>query len=290
MALKGDNLVLSNNAIILWDGITRPELKDDGKGGKFNQYSLKVAVPANDPVVAEIQQIATVALQNDSKFRGTLPPGGSWPILPVDPSQFEGKLQGYVAFNAKSNRAVQVFNVNNQELDPMQYATQLYPGSTVQVLVHAFSFDNKSKGIALGLDGIRIVDATSPRLPVGGVDAGAVFGTAPVAGGQAPAAAPPVYQAPAAAPPVYQAPAAAPPVYQAPAAAPPVYQAPAAAPPAAPGAVGLPPGVQPAPDVLNPPAAPARQMTPAANGATYEQMIAAGWTDTTLIQHGMMMA
>ena len=34
---------------------------------------------------------------------------------------------------------------------------------------------------------------------------------------------------------------------------------------------------------------PARVMTPAANGATYEQMIGAGWTDELLRQHGMML-
>lgn len=37
-------------------------------------------------------------------------------------------------------------------------------------------------------------------------------------------------------------------------------------------------------------APPARVMLPAANGATYEQLIAAGWNDTLLIQHGMMAA
>jgi len=36
------------------------------------------------------------------------------------------------------------------------------------------------------------------------------------------------------------------------------------------------------------PAAPRRVMLPAANGATYEQMIAAGWNDQLLVQHGMM--
>jgi hypothetical protein len=36
------------------------------------------------------------------------------------------------------------------------------------------------------------------------------------------------------------------------------------------------------------PVAPARVMLPAANGASYEQCIAAGWTDALLIQHGMM--
>lgn len=44
------------------------------------------------------------------------------------------------------------------------------------------------------------------------------------------------------------------------------------------GAVAAPP----------PPVAPARVMLPAANGATYESLIAAGWNDALLVQHGMM--
>ena len=39
-----------------------------------------------------------------------------------------------------------------------------------------------------------------------------------------------------------------------------------------------------------PPAAPVRQMTAAANGATYEAYIAAGWTDALLVQNGLMLA
>lgn len=38
------------------------------------------------------------------------------------------------------------------------------------------------------------------------------------------------------------------------------------------------------------PVAPVRQLTAAANGATYEQLIANGWTDATLIQNGLMVA
>jgi hypothetical protein len=38
------------------------------------------------------------------------------------------------------------------------------------------------------------------------------------------------------------------------------------------------------------PAAPARVMLPAANGASYEQLIASNWTDALLVQHGMMAA
>jgi hypothetical protein len=74
--------------------------------------------------------------------------------------------------------------------------------------------------------------------------------------------------------------------------------APAASPPAP--AVGAPasptaypgsaaPGVPAVPGApAAPPAPAAHVMLPAANGATYEQMIAAGWTDDTLRQHGMM--
>lgn len=49
--------------------------------------------------------------------------------------------------------------------------------------------------------------------------------------------------------------------------------------------------VPPPPAVAPPPPAPAaRQMTAAAGGATYEAMITGGWTDVTLVQHGMMLA
>lgn len=68
------------------------------------------------------------------------------------------------------------------------------------------------------------------------------------------------------------------------------------------GVLATPPGgfnpapapITPYPEILTPPVSavstPARVMLPAAKGATYEQMIAAGWTDQLLIQHGMMQA
>lgn len=52
-----------------------------------------------------------------------------------------------------------------------------------------------------------------------------------------------------------------------------------------PAAAGV-PAVPGAPAV---PAAPVRRMTAAAQGASYEQMIANGWNDQLLIQHGMML-
>lgn len=59
-----------------------------------------------------------------------------------------------------------------------------------------------------------------------------------------------------------------------------------------PGAPVAAPVPAPVPAPMAPPAAPVPQpqhvMTAAAQGATYEAMIAAGWTDETLIQNGMM--
>lgn len=70
------------------------------------------------------------------------------------------------------------------------------------------------------------------------------------------------------------------------------------APVGVPAPVTAPTAVVPAPGFLKPPvavappiappAAPARQMTAAAQGNTYEQMIAQNWTDALLLQHGMM--
>lgn len=60
--------------------------------------------------------------------------------------------------------------------------------------------------------------------------------------------------------------------------------------PAAPGSpVPVAPPAMPAAPVA-PPAMPAHVMLPAAQGATYETCIAAGWTDAAMISNGMMQA
>jgi hypothetical protein len=281
MSRYGDKNVIARG-VILWDGVTRPELKDDGKGGKRTQYSLKVALLTSQPEVNEVAAICTDALNADTTFRGKLPPGGCWPLIPVDPQQFEGRLPQHVAFSCKTYRTPQVFDINRQEIAPMIYGPMLYPGAIVDVLVSAFAFANVSKGIALSLDGIMIIDATAPRLPVGGVDAGAAFGSAPAPqpAGYSNFADPntPTYQ-----PPVQPGG----PSGYAPPASQPVYQAPPQQPMA---------GVQPAPDFLNPPVPPvapqppppAHVMTAKAAGQTYEAFRQAGWSDEQLIANGYM--
>lgn len=283
MSRYGDKNVIARG-VILWDGVTRPEQKDDGKGGKRTQFSLKIALLTSQPEVGEITAICTDALNADTTFKGRLPQGGCWPLIPIDAMQFEGRLPQHVAFSCKTYRTPQVFDINKQEIAPMIYGPMLYPGCVVDVLVSAFAFSNVSKGIALSLDGIMIVDATAPRLPVGGVDAGAAFG----AGGGMAAYTPPPVQ-PQYAPPVAPG---APPVY-APPPQQPVYQQPVApAPdflqPPQTGGAPLAPGMAP-PPVYTPPA-PAHQMTAKAAGQTYEAFRAGGWSDEQLVQNGYMTA
>lgn len=70
----------------------------------------------------------------------------------------------------------------------------------------------------------------------------------------------------------------------------PVAAAPLPSAPAAPSPIPVVPNTQfaqvPAPPA---PPAPVKQMTPAANGVTYEAHIKAGWTDQMLIDHGLML-
>lgn len=123
----------------------------------------------------------------------------------------------------------------------------------------------------------------------GGMPPGVVPGAAPAAFGAAPV--PLGMPGPAAAPLAPMAAAAMPMAMGMPAAAVPGMAAMPSMPGMAPVAVApnfgalMPPAG--APVVM---AAPVRQMTAKAQGNTYEQLIANGWTDAVLIQHGLMLA
>ena len=284
MAKFGDNAVITDPMAIIWDGITRPETMKNNIALPKPVYSLKVAGSPQAPWLADIQALVQATLVA-SEFKGVMPHNGDHPVKQCDPTLAEGKLAGMISINAKTrNGAPKVFDIAGAPLEPMVYGPMLYPGALVKLLVTAYPFNKEgNKGVALSLDGIQIVDATVPRLPIGGAgpDAAAAFG-----GGQ-PVGPTGLTQAQAIMQPVggYQAP---------------VYQAPVT--PVAPVTVNT-PGVVPAPNFLAPPtmgvAAPPVSvpvapvpagpvMLPDANGASYAAMVAAGWTDDLLRQHGMM--
>lgn len=180
----GDKHVITGACRVIWDGITNPDRNPPGGGIK---YSLKVAMPAAFPEAAELQQILDAELQT-GQFKGTLPPGALPGISDVQPGEFNNMLQGHKVFNSATyGSPPEVYDINGQLLDPMTYGSMFYPGSTVQLILSARSYNNVSKGLGFWLNGIKVVDATSPKIPVGnGIDAGKVFGgaAAPGAGTQ----------------------------------------------------------------------------------------------------------
>ena len=292
--------------------------KSGPKAGQPNpQYFIAVAYKKTFTTVqdeinqqTEFGQFAAVL---DAQARGDWPhlfptPGApcvnplfSWKIVDGDGMDTTGKsnaskdgFAGHWIVRYASAFAPKVFQQPNfaahQQLpDPSVVKRGYY----VQVNGTTEGNGNAQKpGIYVNLDLVNWV-GNGPEI-VGGVDAGAAFGQGaalppgasalpigamPVGGGAgaaiAPAAAPAPYVPPVAAP-------------LAPAPAAPLAPAPLAPAPAAPVVPYA--GYMAPPPPAAPPAPAGPVMLPAAKGATYDAMLAAGWTDATLVQHGMMAA
>jgi len=260
-----DNYVLVAGGVLLWDGLNNPDVKD-GKEGPYTTYNLSVGLPNTSPDKPLLDGICNEEFQT-GYWKGKWPTNGFWPIKNIDPTKFEGFLPAHFEIKAVTYQMPEVYDANNNRLDPMQFKSMLYAGCLVDIIVSPRSYDNVSKGIGFWLNGVRIMDTTRPRLPgIGGLDAGKAFG--------APTGAPgPAMGGPAVGGPT-----------------PPVGPGPAMGGP-------MPSGIKPAPEFLNgppaalggPPAGSIYTMTSLAKG-TREAYLAAGvgWTDELLIQHGLM--
>lgn len=184
MAFHDDKHVISMEGVVIWDGLTKPD-PIESDPGNFS-HNLRIAFKAGCPEQAELEQLVQAALAASQEFKGVMPHGGNHPISAIDPSKFP-ELPGYLAFSAGTRLgAPAVFDMNGAELQPMQYGRMIYNGTIVRILVHAYAYSNKQKGVNFGLDGVQIVDATAPRLSIGaaGLDknqVAAAFGAKPAA-------------------------------------------------------------------------------------------------------------
>ena len=192
-----DNHVLVNDAIIVWDGMTSP---DQGENGKVMR-NLKVVVPAHSPDVPLINALAEKGLR-ESKWRGTLPHGGNMPVSPVAPNQYNGVFPNHIQFSAKTGYIPDVWDEYGNQLEAMQYGPMIYQGQRVNILISAYEYDNKQKGIGFGLDAFAILASLqAPRQHFGGqgIDSSKVFGQGaqqPQQGYQQPMQQQPQYQQP----------------------------------------------------------------------------------------------
>ena len=284
-------------------------------------FSFGVAIPktpgqhwANEPWGAPIWALAHRAFPNGE----TQHPAFAWKITDGDsqipnkrnrkPCEREG-FPGHWVMWFSGGFAPKIYNADGSQ--QILEKDAIKPGYYVQVFGNVT--DNKpSQSPGIYINHVYVaLSAYGPEISIGPDVSAAGFGqnvalppgasATPPAGSFAPAA-PAVPGAPAA-PAGYPVPPAAPAGYPAPPAA---YAPPPAAPVAgAPAGYPVPPVapvvVPPNPAILNVPAVPAvpvapaapvapvRQLTAAANGATYEQLIASGWNDAMLIANGLML-
>ena len=187
MPFHGEDKVIVQGAVVVWDAITSPEMREDGNGGKKPYYQLKVVLPAGSPEIAEVDQLAQRCLAQ-SKWRGQLPPGAHWAISPVEPGKYNDMFVGGYVINPSSGRIPEIYDDQGNRLtDPMQYAPLIYQGQKVSIIVNCWDYDNKSKGIKAGLEAVRIhVSENAPRQQFGegGFDASGIFGNGQQMGGQ----------------------------------------------------------------------------------------------------------
>jgi hypothetical protein len=182
MAFYDQDHVITATGVVIWDGITSPDaiVRDGQNTGKFN-HNLRIAVPAGAPENAELQKLVEQTLAGSTVQGVSLTNPGNNPISNVDTSKFP-ELPGHVCFTAGTQLgAPPVVDVNGKELQAMQYGKMLYNGAKVKLLVHAYPYNNKQKGVNFGLDGIQIIDCnpqTAPRLAIGsaGMNASQVAG------------------------------------------------------------------------------------------------------------------
>lgn len=226
-------------------------------GGEL-KYSTSVLIRKDDPQLAQLQAI--VEQEKANGFPSGFPANGKLCLkdCATEPS-YSGdmKLHNFMVLSTNNKDKPQVVDMN---LQPLMDPAQIYAGCVAWVMVGIQAYSMPvNKGVGAYVNGVM---PTGEEGELGRIDgrptAEQMFGD--VAGG-APMS--PLTQAAAPA-------------------------APQATAPAAPQAAAPAPMSPPAPPAHAAPAAPAAlQMTAAANGATYEAMIAAGWTDDMMLAQGM---
>ncbi|MNJ10749.1 hypothetical protein D3C77_49130 [compost metagenome] len=199
MAWHDDSHVITCNGIVIWEAITKPDVNESTGNQSWN---LRIAVPANAPELAELEQLRQKALRDSNKKGVSVSNPGNNPISDIDAEKFP-ELPGHKVFSAGTIQgAPPVMDVNGAELTPLSYGPKMYNGTVVRLLVHAYAYDNKQRGVNFGLDGVQLIDGNAPRLSIGaaGMSKDAVKSAF---GGAAPAhqATPPAPGAPAAFPP-----------------------------------------------------------------------------------------
>ena len=195
MITQNGSGVIIDNVVVVWDGINHPKTKDDaGNPLERPKYSLGLAIHPQAPEVAEVNGLVDAAVKSDAKFKGKLPANAKVPFQTMIDGETltEDFLQGCYKVNLNTVLTPKVYDLSGNLIDP----AVLYAGCKVRVQTHAYTFNNVSKGVALSLDGVQVIDTTAPKLSI--ASGGGVIPdfASPIAGGAVPQQPAPMQPAP----------------------------------------------------------------------------------------------
>lgn len=158
--------VLTGNAVIIWNGLTKPDTVTSEKGD-YLSWNLRVAMLAHAPEHVELQELVKIGLKNSIKKNVSVASPGNNPVSDIDLAKFP-ELPGHKVFSASTTTgAPEVYDVHGNLLSPMEYGPLIYNGCVVRLMVDSYAYDTKQKGINFGMQGVQIIDATAPRLSIG---------------------------------------------------------------------------------------------------------------------------
>jgi len=165
MAWHDADHVITCDGIVIWEAVTKPDVSDKDQSLTWN---LRIAVNPNAPEVGELRQLHEKALRESKKPNVNLQRPGNNPIGQIDAPKFPEIDPSWLVFSAGTKQgAPTVMSADGHELQPMTYGPQLYNGTIVRLLVHAYAYDNVQKGVNFGLDGVQIINSQAPRLSIG---------------------------------------------------------------------------------------------------------------------------
>lgn len=241
----GELQVVTAVGLVTWNGLVPPD-KNDKTGEAV--WTIGFAFTPDTVEHREMDVIGKAALEK-GKIALKLVDADYQPFLECDVAKFGPLVQGMKRISAKTyNGMPRVVDANGADIPLQVLGQMLYPGCKVKLMVHAYPFNNKSKGVNFGLDGVQIIDAAAPKLDIGaGVPPAEVGNAFAQAASGAPAPAP----------------------------------APAAAMPPA-------PPIKPNPAILAPPPPKQLTPAGVAAGGTYEAFVGQGWSDAQMRAQGYL--
>ena len=135
---------------ISFPSLHKKAINKDGSEGKFEVTMLF----PKDTDLAEIRKAAGDALIAKWPDKDKRPKGLHNPVNDGDEKSWDG-YEGCFYIKAKTNRRPTVRDHNNK--DVVDVEGEAYGGRWAKCKIHAYGYDNVTKGVSFGLDGVQLL-------------------------------------------------------------------------------------------------------------------------------------